>query len=166
MYTALFQILEKVLYSRVALHICKNKVLTRCQFGFQKGYSTENAVYVVTDEILNTMNNQTSPIGSFCDLSKAFDFVNHAFLLHKFKYCDTSVTWQKLFDSYLTVRVQNMKRNISILHENQIICEIVIFQEQISHRVWSSVLCSSLAILCLQRCKTCFSWQYMYSNNT
>lgn len=115
--TALSKILEKVMYCRVASHLCKNKVLTKCQFGFQKGFSTENAIYTFTNEILNAMSNRKSPVGIFCDLSKAFDCVNHGILLDKLKYCGMNGTAHNWFKSYLTGRVQKVE--ISSSHNMQ-----------------------------------------------
>lgn len=111
--TALSKIFEKIMYSRVVSHICKNDILSKCQFGFQKGLSTDHAIYTFTDLIVNSLNNGKRPIGIFCDLSKAFDCVNHEILLDKLNYCGMRGTVLKWFSSYLTKRMQKVKMSNS-----------------------------------------------------
>jgi len=50
------------------------------QFGFRKRYSTEDAIFKLTHEILNDLNSQTLDGNMFFDLAKAFDSVNQFYL--------------------------------------------------------------------------------------
>ena len=43
------------------------------QFGFRKGIATEDAIFKLTNEILNTLNNKTMGGRIFCDLEKVVD---------------------------------------------------------------------------------------------
>jgi len=52
-------------------------LLVENQFGFRKGIATEDAIFKLTDEILNALNNRTMSGGIFFDLEKAFDSVFH-----------------------------------------------------------------------------------------
>jgi len=51
------------------------------QFGFRKGTAPEDAIFNLTNEILNALNNKTMAGGIFCNLEKAFNAVNHDLLL-------------------------------------------------------------------------------------
>jgi hypothetical protein len=54
-----------------------NNTLVSEQFGFRQGSSTENAAFKLTNSILKSINQKIHASGIFCDLAKAFDYVNH-----------------------------------------------------------------------------------------
>jgi hypothetical protein len=43
------------------------------QFGFRKGIATEDAIYKLTNEIVNSSNNKTVAASVFCEMGKAID---------------------------------------------------------------------------------------------
>jgi len=86
------------------------------QFGFRKGTATENAIFKLTNEILNALNNKTMAGSIFCDLEKAFDSVNYDILLSKLPYYGISGKAKLLLDSYLQNRYQTVK--ITNLYSN------------------------------------------------
>jgi hypothetical protein len=47
------------------------------------GFTTENAVYKLINEVLNALDNKQIVGGIFCDLTKAFDCVGHDILISK-----------------------------------------------------------------------------------
>jgi len=73
--------LEKNIYTRIYAHVVLNKILTNEQYGFRSGLSADTASYTLIHEILSALNNKHTVGGIFCDLSKAFDCVNHRILL-------------------------------------------------------------------------------------
>ena len=52
------QILEKLVYKQMMSYIEKQKILNDCQFGFQKGHSTEQALYNWNNKQLKMGNRQ------------------------------------------------------------------------------------------------------------
>jgi len=87
-FTAVF---EKTLYFRLSEHFNSNKLLVGNKFGFRKGIATEDAIFKLTNEILNALNNKTKAGSIFCHLEKAFDSVNHDILLSKLPYYNKRV---------------------------------------------------------------------------
>jgi hypothetical protein len=48
---------------------------------FKRDITTENAVYKLINNVLNALNNKQIVGGILCDLTKAFDCVNHDILI-------------------------------------------------------------------------------------
>lgn len=61
----------------------KYLVISKKQFGFTKGKSTEDALINATDDIQVSLNQNDKVTGLFIDFRKAFDLVNHNILLQK-----------------------------------------------------------------------------------
>jgi len=63
--TSFVKVLETALYMRLAKHITLNNMLTERQFGFRKGFSTDEAIFklLVIYEVLNALNDK-SLVGS------------------------------------------------------------------------------------------------------
>ncbi len=66
---------EKALYTRLPGHLNTNKLLVANQYGFRKDVENEDAIFKLTNEILNALNNKTLAGSIFCDLEKAFNTV-------------------------------------------------------------------------------------------
>jgi len=80
------KVFENALYIRLTEQFYSNMLLLGNQFGFRKGIATEDAIFKLTNKILNVLNNKTMASSIFCDLEKAFDSVNHNLLLSKLRY--------------------------------------------------------------------------------
>ena len=92
------------------------------QFGFRKGYSTEQAILEITDSLKKAMDKKLVTCGLFLDFSKAFDTVNHDILLSKlysYGIRDNPLRW---FESYLYNRNQVVKNGDTISSSQTIIC--------------------------------------------
>jgi len=81
--TSFSKIFEKVIYKRLVNHVSALNILSKAQYGFRTNMSTDNAIYQLTNNILKALDNKQLVGGMFCDLSKAFDCVNHETLLSK-----------------------------------------------------------------------------------
>ena len=57
--TSFAKVLESTLYVRLTEYITLNNLLTDQQFGFRKGYSTDEAIFKLTHEVLNALNGKS-----------------------------------------------------------------------------------------------------------
>jgi hypothetical protein len=69
----------------------------------------EKTIFQLTNKILQALDNKEWVGGLLCDLSKAFDHVNHDILLEKLKFYGVTGTANNLIKSYLTNRYQRVK---------------------------------------------------------
>jgi hypothetical protein len=105
--TSFNKVFEKVMYSRLIKHLNKNNILNDHQVGFQENLGTDNAIFRLISEILNSPNQKKKLVGGiFCDLEKVFDCVCHKVLLDKLKYYGINDKQYNLYKSYLQDRFQ------------------------------------------------------------
>ena len=102
----LSKILEKATYSQLYHYLTANDLLTKKQFGFRKGFSTESALTTFADEVLLNMEQGKLCWALFVDLTKAFDTVDHGILLSKLFSIGLSGNSLQWFRSYATERKQ------------------------------------------------------------
>jgi hypothetical protein len=121
------------MYSRLIKRLNKNNILSNHQFGFRANLGTDNAIFRLIFEILNSLNHKTLVSGIYCDLEKAFDrvsnevqggsnmtrtncdlftnkssrsYLNHLVLLDKLKYYGINDKQYNIYKSYLQDRFQ------------------------------------------------------------
>ena len=90
------------------------------QFGFIKGIAREDAIFKITNYILNGLNNKTMVGSNFCDLEKAFDSVKHEILLSELPYYRISSKAKLLLDSYIQNRNQSVQITNSYFDSNAV----------------------------------------------
>jgi hypothetical protein len=103
------KVFEKAMHSRLSHHFYTNNILVPEQHAFTKGMSTEDAAFKLTDSVFRPLNQKLHVGGIFCDLSKAFDCINHEILLmqlHFYGIQGVTIDW---FRSYLTNRRQKVE---------------------------------------------------------
>ena len=77
--------------------------------GNKKHYSTETLNILVTDFLLNAMDNKRLSALILLDLSKAFDSISHSILLQKLSHIGASSSAVNRFKSYLSGRTQTVR---------------------------------------------------------
>ena len=105
------KVLEKIVYNRLHKFITKHNILNSNQYGFRKNYSTDLALIQIYDKITGAIANKEHVVGIFCDLSKAFDTLNHAILLSKLSHYGIRGQPLLWFKDYLTNRKQYVTFN-------------------------------------------------------
>ena len=100
------KILEKVVYNHLIEFITKSKVLNKHQFGFRKQHSTNHAVISLVEKLYSALDEGNIAVTCFLDLKKAFDTVDHSFLISKLYKLGIRGPILKWFKSYLSNRQQ------------------------------------------------------------
>jgi hypothetical protein len=100
------KVFEKLALNQLLNFLESNFLFANEQYGFRKGRSTIAAISDLVDEVSWALDGSHSSMGVFCDLSKAFDCVDHNILLGKmelFNFSSESIGWMS---SYLENRKQ------------------------------------------------------------
>lgn len=104
----LSKIFEKIMISRLRSFLVSNSVLAREQFGFQKGVSTNDAIFDMADFVAEALDHRQIISTVLLDLSKAFDHVDHETLLDILDRYGIRGTVNDWFRSYLQDREQSV----------------------------------------------------------
>ena len=113
------KILEKVVRDRVIEYIDRLKILNKSQFGFRSKHSTNHAVINLTESTIDSLEKGMKVGGTYLDIAKAFDCVNHDILLRKLEYYGFRANTLMWFESYLKNRQQyvNIRQQMSNVYE-------------------------------------------------
>lgn len=106
------KIFEKVLKQQINEFFEENKLFHNSQFGFRNQRSTTLAINKLTQIVLNDFENSNFTHGTFYDLTKAFDCVNHDNLIQKLSYYNFDDNSKTLVKSYLSDRYQYVSYNM------------------------------------------------------
>lgn len=79
----LSKIFEMVLNDQMTQYLDTRKIINTKQFGFRKGYSTQDALLFTTESFRSKLDAGDSVGVTLLDLSKAFDSLDHSILLQK-----------------------------------------------------------------------------------
>ena len=104
------KILEKIVQKRLMNYLNEQGILSKYQYGFRSGYSTQKAIFELLCELHLSLNQDEIMGLLFLDISKAFDSLDHDVLLRKLSniaLANNSLNW---FKSYLN-RIQFVRFN-------------------------------------------------------
>ena len=97
------KVFEKLVNNRSIDHLEKCGLFSDFQYGFRSSRSTADLLTVVSDRIARAFNRSGATRAVALDISKAFDRVWHAGLLHKLKSYGISVRYLALFLLFLVI---------------------------------------------------------------
>ena len=100
---------EKIILNQFNTFLLDNKRLTSHQGGNRKAHYTETISIQLTDSVLEAMDKKQITAVILQDLSKAFDSIDHARLLHKLSNVGSSPSTVNWFKSYLSSRYQYVR---------------------------------------------------------
>lgn len=100
------KILERAVYNQFYKYLDDHFIISNCQSGFRKFYSTATSVCDIHEYLLNNMNDSYYTTAIMLDLKKAFDLISHQLMIKKL--CCYGVRGKELlwFKNYLTDRKQ------------------------------------------------------------
>lgn len=107
--STLSKIVEKLVKTRVMSFINRHNILHKSQFGFQSSKGTNDAIFSFLEKTYLNLNEGEVTAAVFCDLSKAFDCVNHDLLLQKLHIYGFRGVVLRWFESFLGDRKQCVK---------------------------------------------------------
>ena len=103
-YCPVSKVFEKLVNNRIVDHLEKCGLFSDCQYGFRSSRLTVNLLTIVSDRIVRTFNRSGATQAVALDISKAFDRVWHAGLLHKIKSYEISGQMFGLISYFLSDR--------------------------------------------------------------
>ena len=102
------KVFERLTLNRIESFVSRYNILTNCQFGFRKGCSTTQAVVRLVSLVIQSYHDKTYSACFFLDLKKAFDTVNHNFLIKKLEHYG----FRGQCSSYMKSYYQNRKQYV------------------------------------------------------
>ena len=118
--SSILKVYEKIIFKRLYSYLSSNSILDPLQFGFKPKHSTINAITKLTQDILMGFEDKKVSLAVYCDLSKAFDTIDHSILLLKLQKYGVRGVALDLFSSYLAHRTMYVVNN----NLNSDLCEI------------------------------------------
>ncbi len=82
------KIFERVIFKQLYKFFTDNNLFYSSQYGFKEGQPTEYATLELVDRLTLEMDNMNTTISIFLDLSKAFNTLNHQYLLKSLNIMD------------------------------------------------------------------------------
>jgi hypothetical protein len=100
------KLLEKLVYWRIESFLEGSRVFRENQYGFRKERSTVDCIESHLNHIVSLLDKKVRVLNVSCDLSKAFDRVDHDILILKLKFLGFGGPVLNWFQTYLSGRSQ------------------------------------------------------------
>ncbi|XP_039297911.1 uncharacterized protein LOC111054701 [Nilaparvata lugens] len=95
----------------ISAYLESERIFYNKQYGFRRGASTKSATFDVISDLLGALDGLRRAVGVFCDLSRAFEMVDHELLLSKLKFYGFRGHAEVFLRSYLVDRYQAVKND-------------------------------------------------------
>lgn len=103
------KVLEKALNHRFEEFFIKNNIIDNSQFGFKSNCGTTNALIELSNDIIDSIDQNKFVAAIFLDIENAFGSVSHEILLNKLKQLGVREDALKRSKSYFSDRYQAVK---------------------------------------------------------
>lgn len=100
------KVFEKFIYKQLYSYLEEHNILVKEQKGFRQKKSINRAIYDFLHAIMTKLDIKTPICAIFCDMTQAFDYVDHKILLAKLDHYGIRGNVLSLIESYLTDRKQ------------------------------------------------------------
>jgi len=104
------KVFEKLIFEQMSHYVISNRFLNACQFGFQRGNSTESAFIYLLSIIFESFYHNHFCVIILLDYSKAFDSISHNKLCYKLK---TQYNFSNPAISYIYSYLKNRLQYVS-----------------------------------------------------
>jgi len=123
---AFSKIFEKAIFNRMINYLNSNNLLYKHQYGFRPKHATIHAIMQLLNSCAKSSNIHPKQytLSIFCDLSKAFDVINHNILFHKLDNLGFRGIINNWLQSYLSQRSQYVEINSVKSHICPIECGV------------------------------------------
>ena len=118
------RLFEKLVYKRLRSYCEKNGIFFSSQYGFRDNCSTQHAILDILNKIQSKTDAKLFSCGTFIDLKRAFDTVDHSILLHKLNHYGVRGIINSWFSSYLSKRSQSTHIGSTVSDKEEIVCGV------------------------------------------